>query len=186
MATELFETDQMPNLKNRIPGSIVKHRGWYIFEGVVFVLGGLLSIALPVSTALAFEMYMGVLLLITGLVKALSSIRSHPVGWSAFSSLLLIGAGVLMLWKPVTGMVTLATIVATFLLLEAVTEIMLSFQFRPAKNWNWLMFSGIATLVLAILLFTGWPGNAVVFLGVLIGANLLLYGAALLALSIPK
>lgn len=45
------------------------------------------------------------------------------------------------------------------------------------------MASGLVSLVLAGLLFAGWPGATVMFLGIIIGINLLFYGISLLALT---
>lgn len=88
-----------------------------------------------------------------------------------------------MLLHPMAGTVALATLLAVFFAVEGVAEVFLSLEFRPARNWGWLLASGIVSLVLAVILFAGWPQTTVFFLGIMIGINLLFYGAAVLALA---
>jgi uncharacterized membrane protein HdeD (DUF308 family) len=48
---------------------------------------------------------------------------------------------------------------------------MLAFQLRPASNWTWVLFSGIATIILGILIWSQWPFNAPWVLGLLTGIS---------------
>lgn len=184
MASLRLEPKDYQALKERIESAIAHHRPWYMFQAMIFIIGGILAMVLPQATALGVELLIGVLLLVSGLVQGIASLRSKLHWWSLLSSLAAIIIGGLMLGYPLTGTVALATVLAVFLAIEGALETLLALEFRPAKNWGWLLASGIVSMVLAALLFAGWPEITVLFLGVIVGINLLFYGVALLALTL--
>lgn len=177
------ESQVFSELRQRIETAIAHHRGWYIFHGTVFVIAGMLAIILPGMTAVGAALLIGAVLLGSGLVQAVASFGSKLHWWSLLSSLASVFVGGLMLLHPMAGTVALATLLAVFFAVEGVAEVFLSLEFRPARNWGWLLASGIVSLVLAVILFAGWPQTTVFFLGIMIGINLLFYGAAVLALA---
>jgi uncharacterized membrane protein HdeD (DUF308 family) len=183
METATLETQRLSDLQQSIESNIAEHRSWYMLQGGVFILAGLLAVILPSATAIGIELLIGALLLVSGIVQAFASFRCRVHWWSLLSSLASVVVGGLMLSSPSTGTLALATIVAIFLAIEGVAELLLSFQFRPARNWVWLMLSGLTSVVLATLLFVGWPAETIVFLGIIIGVNFLLYGASIIAVA---
>lgn len=173
----------LPRFQQRVGETIAVHKAWYNFQGLALIVLGLLAMALPTLTALSFEVLTGSLLMISGLVKGYTSFKSHIHWWSFLSAALFLTAGGLLLWQPVPGVIALATVLAVFLLAEGVIEICLALEFESVKNWGWLLLSGLISLLLSTMLFIGWPGLTISFLGIMIGVNLLCYGASLLTLS---
>lgn len=174
--------EDIEQFRKRLEAGIREHRGWYMFQGAVFVLAGMLAVILPNATAIGFELLIGALLLVSGAVQGVASLRSSMHWWSLLSALLSIVVGLLLLFNPMAGTIALATVLAVFLSIEGIVEIFLSLQYRPMRNWGWLLASGMVSLLLAALLFAGWPEITVLFMGIIIGINLIIYGAALLAL----
>jgi uncharacterized membrane protein HdeD (DUF308 family) len=103
-------------------------------------------------------------------------------GWSLLSSCLSLAIGVIMLWHPLPILLAFVTLLAIFMTVEGTLELLLAFQFRPVRNWSWMFFSGIATLVMAVILWIGFPVFDVLYLGWVIAINLVLYGLSLLML----
>jgi len=158
------------------------HKGKYILQGTIFIVLGFLAAALPVATALSVELLVGVALLLSGVFQLVLTWQSRMHWWSLLSSLLSIIVGGTMLWKPLTGMLALVTLIAIFMTIEGLFELLLAVQYRPARNWSWMLFSGIVTLVLAIILWLGFPAFDVLYLGWILAINLVLYGISLLML----
>src|SRR4029450_4655284 len=50
---------------------------------------------------------------------------------------------------------------AWLFLIQGVISIFGALQLRPLAGWGWGLFDGIITLILAFLIFSGWPGGAV-------------------------
>jgi len=170
------------SFKANLQQKVHKYQHWYTFQGILFIVFGVLAIILPSITALSLELILGVLLLTSGLLAAFSNIRSH-VHWSGlFAAIIAIIVGAVMLVKPIVGLVALSLLVAIFLSLKGISEIIMAFKFKPLNSWGWLLFSGIITLVLATVAWLNFPFMSIVYLGIIIGLNMILYGLSLLAL----
>jgi len=50
---------------------------------------------------------------------------------------------------------------------------------RPLGNWGWTMLSGIVDLILAYLIWRGWPASAAWAIGLLVGINMFFLGLSL-------
>lgn len=159
-----------------------RRRKWYILQGILYVAAGTLAIILPLATALAVEILLGALLFVGGISKAVTSIGKQESGWYWASALLAILTGGLMLWNPWAGLVALSALVAVFLVLEGVLEIFYAFRFKPLPGWAWLLSSGIISLLLGLAAFVLFPLIGMLYIGIILGISLLLYGAALLIL----
>lgn len=163
---------------------IRSHRGWYIFQGIVYTVAGILAVVLPIATALTVEILLGVVLFIGGGAKIVTSIGNgkRESAWSWTSAGLAILAGGLMLWYPWAGLVALSALVTVFLVFEGITEIFFAFRFKPLKAWGWILASGILGLVLGLSGIILFPLLGMIYIGVAVGVNLLFYGIALLTL----
>jgi uncharacterized membrane protein HdeD (DUF308 family) len=87
-----------------------------------------------------------------------------------------------MVWKPFAGLLVIVTLLAIFMTVEGIFELLLAWQFRPARSWSWMLFSGIVTLVLAVMLWIGFPAFGVLYLSMVIAVNFILYGVSLMIL----
>lgn len=170
------------DLAARLEQELRAHKGKYIVQGMIFVIGGVLAAAMPAATALNAELLVGVILLVTGIFQLVLTLRSRMHWWSMMSSLLSILIGIFMLWKPLSVLLAFVTLLALFMTVEGMCELLLALQFRPLRNWSWMLFSGIVTLALAVVLWIGFPAFDILYVGWIIAANLLLYGISLLLL----
>lgn len=178
----LATTGTITSLGENVNHELHTHKSKYIFQGVVFITAGMLAAIFPAITALNIELIVGAIILVTGIFQLFMTLKSHIHMWSMVSALLSIGIGVLILSKPLPILLAFVTLLAIFMTLEGILELALSFQFRPARNWAWMFFSGIITLVLALMLWIGFPYFDVFYLGWVIAINLILYGISLLML----
>ncbi len=55
---------------------------------------------------------------------------------------------------------------------------------RPIAHWGRILFSGITALLLAIVVWAGWPATGLWVLGLLLGINMVLLGWTLITLSL--
>lgn len=175
-------TSEMSDLSTRLEEEVKGHKAKYILQGMIFIISGVLAALMPAATALYAESLLGAILLLTGIFQLVLTIRAKMHWWSLLSSLLSILVGIFMLWKPLTVLLAFVTLLAIFMTIEGICELFLALQFRPLKNWSWMMFSGIVTLALAAILWIGFPAFDILYLGWIIAINLILYGLSLLML----
>ena len=158
---------------------ITEKWGWFLALGIVLIVAGLAAIAFPFLSTIAAKIMLGWLFLIGGIVMILHAF-SAP-GWRGFIWELLIGilylvAGAYLSFFPLTGLITLAILLAALFLAEGVAEIIMAFQVRPHEGWVWLLLSGIAALAVGVVIGIDLPGSATWALGLLVGINLLFSG----------
>jgi uncharacterized membrane protein HdeD (DUF308 family) len=69
---------------------------------------------------------------------------------------------------------------------EGVVSIFYATEHRKSfsAGWGWMLASGLLDLVLAVILLAGLPGTAVWALGVLLGVNMIVGGAALISMAL--
>lgn len=168
-----------------------KNRGLLIFEGILFILLGILAVALPGISTFSVELFIGWLLLIGGVVQAYRSIKArHAEGFvgSLLVSIMYVVFGILLLAYPLAGVISLTLLLTFFFIVEGISKIILGFQMRSNNFWGWFIFSGIISLIMAFIIFSGWPGTAFWVLGLLVGINMIFFGISLLtfATNIPK
>jgi uncharacterized membrane protein HdeD (DUF308 family) len=75
----------------------------------------------------------------------------------------------------------LTLVLIAFFIAEGIFQNVASFGYRVAfpDSWGWMLASGIADLILAALIITGWPATASWALGLIVGVNLITSGIAI-------
>jgi uncharacterized membrane protein HdeD (DUF308 family) len=164
---------------------------WVLFlsEGIALLILGTLAIIVPALASLAATLILGWILLLSGIVGLIATIRArHAPGlwWSLISALVGIVAGGLLLGWPLPGMFSLTAVLIAFLILEGVVSILYALEHRRGLSgrWGWMLGSGIIDLALGGILLAGLPGSAVWALGIIIGINMIFGGWALIAMAL--
>jgi uncharacterized membrane protein HdeD (DUF308 family) len=161
---------------------------WLVVEGVLLIVLGVASLVLPWAAALAAALVFGWILVLSGILGVVGAFaaraRLHP-GWSLVSGLIALVVGGLMLWAPLAGAIGLTLLLAAYLAADGVVLIVLALDQRRRRSprWGWLLFSAIADLLLAVAIVALSPFTAPMVLGVVVGIDLILAGAAVLALA---
>lgn len=162
------------------------HRYLLMFEGIIFTLLGLIAVALPGISTLSTELFIGWLLIFGGAVQLYRTVKSrHEPGFlgSLLMSLLYLMFGVLLIAFPVVGILSITLLLTFFFITEGIAKIILAFQLRPLPQWGWFLLNGLLALVMAYIIWSGWPGSAFWVLGLLVGINMIFFGISLLFLA---
>jgi uncharacterized membrane protein HdeD (DUF308 family) len=112
-------------------GSVRAHWKFFMGEGVVLLILGMAAIILPQIAAIAVEILIGWLLLMSGIVGLWSSFATRHApgfGWSLLSAAAGIVAGIILLVWPLSGVVTLTLVLSAFLCVEGVVSIFYAFE----------------------------------------------------------
>ncbi len=169
-------------------GTIAKESvGWSIGLSVLMIIAGVLAIVIPPAAGIAVLIVVAWLLMLSGAVHLVFAWHTRTTGgmlWELLLGILYIFVGVYVLLHPVAGLAALTLFLAVYLFLEGVLELVLSFRLRPLPGANWLLFDGIITLILAILIWRSWPSSTEWVIGTLVGISMLFSGVARLSLSL--
>ena len=181
--------DDISALQAKVTTTVRAHWKAFLFEGILLVVLGLAAMIVPPLASIAVIIFLGWMFLITGAAGlALTFWAREMPGfwWSLVSAVLAIGAGIVLLVRPVEGTLTLTFVVGAYFLAEGVASIMYALQHRKelSERWSWMLFAGVMDIVIAFLIISGLPGSAVWAIGLLVGINLVFGGASLIGMAL--
>jgi uncharacterized membrane protein HdeD (DUF308 family) len=169
-------------------GAIAKESvGWSIGLSVLMLVAGILAIVMPPVAGIAVLVIVAWLLMFSGAAHLVFAWHTRTAGgmiWELLLGILYIVVGVYALLHPAAGLASLTLFLAAYLFVEGVLEFVLSFRLRPMPGSSWLLFDGIITLILAILIWRSWPSSTEWVIGTLVGVSMIFSGAARLSLSL--
>jgi uncharacterized membrane protein HdeD (DUF308 family) len=127
-------------------------------------------------------MFSGVL----GLVAMFSARDASAFFWMLLTSALSLAVGIMLIWKPEQGAVSLTMVLTAFFIAEGAFQIVASISYRDVlpDSWGWQLASGIADIILAGLIIAFWPQSASWTLGLIVGVNLITTGLAILMTAV--
>jgi uncharacterized membrane protein HdeD (DUF308 family) len=86
-----------------------------------------------------------------------------------------------MLSHPGRGLLTVTLVLAVYLLVEGLLEVVIYTQSRHLPGAGWFLFDAIVTIVLGIMIFKSWPMSSVWAVGTLVGISILFSGISRLS-----
>jgi uncharacterized membrane protein HdeD (DUF308 family) len=172
------------DMQSAIRNALGAHWQLFLLQGAIMIVLGVLAVAVPAAATIAVDVYVGWLLLISGIVGlvAMFSAKNIPAFlWSLITAALSAAAGILLISKPVAGALSLTLLLTVFFIVEGIFQIATSFVYREVMrdSWGWMLVSGFADLALAAIIILGWPTTAGLALGLLVGVNLITSGWAI-------
>jgi uncharacterized membrane protein HdeD (DUF308 family) len=169
-------------IREAMRDKIKQHSFWYIVQSGLMILTGILALIFPVISSFAIVLFLGWLLIFSGILQAISLIdaRHVPHFWLQLVSVVLsVLVGILFLRNPGAGLLTLTLLLIVFFMVEGISKVIFSLTIRPFPNWGWVLASGVISILLAFYLWANTPVTAIWLLGVLLGIELICEGAAL-------
>jgi uncharacterized membrane protein HdeD (DUF308 family) len=176
-------------IRSAVNAAIHRHWGLFLFEGIVLIVLGTLAVLVPAVASLAATIVFGWILLLSGVMGLISTLRARQspgFGWSLLSAVLGIAAGIILLATPLQGALSLTAVLIAFLIIEGVATVLFALEHRKGASgrWSWLLASGILDIGLGGILLAGLPGTAVWALGLLVGINMIFGGWALVWMAL--
>ncbi|MBP5973684.1 HdeD family acid-resistance protein [Brasilonema sp. CT11] len=174
-------------MTTNISGDIKKEINKSLLIGVLVTVLGIVAVALPSVSTIFAETWVALILISSGAAKLGYAFQTRNEGgfvWKILLSILYVATGVMLFVYPFTGILTLTLLLASFLLTEAVFELILAFRLRPQQNWTWALGNGIVTLVLGAMIWFQWPFDAPWVIGTLVGISILSTGVSRVMLSL--
>jgi uncharacterized membrane protein HdeD (DUF308 family) len=182
-------TSNLSNMERAVEEAVGAHWRLFMFQGIVMIMLGIAAVVVPIAATLAVDLFIGWLFLFGGIagLAALFSARDIPAFlWGLVTAALNIVVGGLLLWKPLTGAISLTFVLTAFFVVEGTFQIVTSVAYRNLLrgSWGWMLVSGIADLLLVVVIISGWPTTAAWTLGLIVGINLISSGWAIVTAAL--
>jgi uncharacterized membrane protein HdeD (DUF308 family) len=171
-------------------------RGFTMFEGVLFLVLGLLALIFPVVASKWVTAMVAIGFLVGGLVGLINTfnrarrLRGPVTFWRLVLAVLFSVTGFWMVQQLAAGPLSakaqvagLALAIGVVFLVEGLVEILLSLSHRHLPGWGWGLSNGVITLILGLLILSMKFWNLLWVLGLLVGISFLFTGIDLLRFS---
>lgn len=157
-----------------------------VMVGALVIVLGIAAMAATLVAGITLMQLAGGLLIAAGAVEMAGAFRTEQRGglWTTFlAGLLSVGVGALLIARPAAGLA------ATTVLLGSLFAALGFFRLagsvaRRYEHWGWDAAYGLAALALGITVLASWPVSARWLVGTLVGIELVVRGAAWVAVGL--
>ena len=178
------------NLDTVAINEISKKWGWILAIGVLMLILGTIGIGATFALTLTTVMFFGILILIGSGFQLLDAFRYK--GWSLIGKMLIallyLAVGFIMVKNPLLASTTLTLFIAWALIAVGIVRIIMAFQLRGVDGWIWTLISGVAAIVLGIMILNNWPESGLWVIGMFVAIELIFngWGMIMLALAVKN
>lgn len=155
--------------------------------GVISILIGCVAILVPAVASVGTAIFVGWILMIAGVFLIAAAFTAATVGSVALRLLWAILTFVVGLWlvvEPDNGTLTLTIVLGLYLVFMGVTRTLVAFAERGRPNAGLLGLSGVAGLLVGILVLAELPSSADWAIGLLVGIDLIFAGWMLCSVAL--
>jgi len=160
--------------------------GFSIALSILLIICGLLAIMLPVAMSFGVIILVAWLLIIGGVVQFVHAFSCKGIGhivWKLLVAVCYVITGIYLRIHPLIGVATLTLVLAVFLAAEGLVDIFGYISTRKSGVSGWLLFDGIITLLLGVMIWRQWPSGSLWVIGTLAGINMMMTGFTRLMLT---
>ncbi len=151
----------MKMLLDASPGNIHRFTSNARRTGIIMIVIGLIGILLPNLVSLTINTLIGGLFLLSAVVLAsiawLSDARSL-IMW--LKPVVLLALALLILFHPAVILSVIGLLLALYFLFDGFAGIALARELKPANGWRFMMFDGVLSFALGIVVMLNWPMGA--------------------------
>lgn len=158
----------------------------YFWHGTAQLVIGIFPMLMPLVSNFATASFIGTIFLLEALPSiwnAFSGFRDGDKPWpQTFMSLIMTTAGLVFLFHPLAGMITMSLFLASFFLVDGIMIGMESWRVRSAGGALWISLSGIIRVAFSMILWSDFLSD-IPMLGMLLGVNLIFNGTAFIMMG---
>lgn len=154
--------------------------------GIVTVVLGVLAIMAPMMAGLTVALSVGILLIAGGITRTIFAFKCKSWGKGILVfvlGLLTLLVGFYMVARPGMALVSLTLFLAAYFVVDGIFEIVEAFDLKPLRGWGWMLFGGIVSILLGVMIWRQWPISGAWAIGVLVGIKLIFAGWAMVGLG---
>ena len=150
--------------------------------GIVTIVLGILAMMAPLMAGIAIALSVGFLLIVAGIMRTIFAFKCKSWGKGILVfllGLLTLVVGFYMVTRPGSALATLTLFLAAYFVVDGFFEIIEAFDLKPIKGWGWMLFGGIVSIMLGIMIWRQWPISGAWAIGILFGIKMVFAGFAM-------
>ena len=162
---------------------IKKNARLAVIMGIIMVICGVLAVGSPFAAGVYVTIFVGVMLVFGGIAQCFLAFQAGAFGKGLLIFVvgaLTAAAGFYIFNQPLEGLATITLFLTAYFIVTGIFELVSAFQIRPAEGWGMMLFNGIVTLLLGIMIWSEFPLSGAWAVGVLFGVKLIFSGWSLI------
>jgi uncharacterized membrane protein HdeD (DUF308 family) len=166
-------------LPTPVLGDLAHNWGWLLAQGILLVVLGTIGLGMTIWLTLASVFIFGVFLVIGGGVQIFQTFKCkgwESIFWHGLIAVLYLLAGLSIMTDPLAASTLITLLIAGALIGIGVVRLIMAFQLRGHKNWGWILFGGIAALVLGVMILARWPVSGFWVIGLFVAIEMIISG----------
>lgn len=164
-------------------------RGWkgLMAVAILAIFIGCVAILVPAVASVGTAIFIGWILLFAGVFLVAAAFSARTIGSVLLRlvwALLTVAVGIWFIVEPDNGTLTLTLVLGLYFLFMGITRIAVAFAGRGQAGAGLVGLSGIAGLLIGILVLAEFPSSADWAIGLLVGIDLIFAGWTLLSVAL--
>jgi uncharacterized membrane protein HdeD (DUF308 family) len=155
--------------------------------GVLAILIGCVAIVVPEVASVGTAIFIGWILVIAGAFLVAGAFMAHSIGSVILRliwALLTVIVGLWLIVEPHNSTLTLTLVLGIYFLFMGLTRIAVAFAARGQEGAGLVGLSGVAGLLVGILVLAKFPSSADWAIGLLVGIDLIFAGWTLTSVAL--
>ena len=147
--------------------------------GVIAIILGMLAMLAPGLTGLSVALLLGVIVLAAGIVRIIWAFQAGTFGKGLVGVViggLTLLCGILLIANPLFASGVLTILLVIYFICDGIIEIAAAMKLKPLEGWGWLLFGGIVSVLLGLMIWGQYPLSGAWAMGILIGIKLFMIG----------
>jgi uncharacterized membrane protein HdeD (DUF308 family) len=146
-----------------------------------------IALASTVMATASAVLIVGFMMLFAGAAEIIAAVQAkdwgHRLLWLLLGALYVF-AGFICLQNPFAAATILTLMLGIALIVGGLLRIFLATQMKQGTPWGWVVFSGILSFLLGLMIVAQWPTSSFFVLGIFLGVDLIFIGSGWIAIGL--
>jgi uncharacterized membrane protein HdeD (DUF308 family) len=155
--------------------------GWIVVLGLAYLVTGLIALGSILAATVASVFLVGIMMIVAGVAQIINAFQLKSWGrsliWALLGALYIV-AGFATFENPLFAASVFTLILGAALVASGLVRLFVASSVKHESPWLWLLISSAVTVLLGLLILAHWPVNSVYVLGLFLGLDLVMAGAA--------
>jgi uncharacterized membrane protein HdeD (DUF308 family) len=160
--------------------------GWIVGFGVFALIAGAIALASTVTATASAVFIVGFMMLFAGVAEIVAAFNAkdwgHRLLWLLLGALYVF-AGFICLQNPFAAATILTLMLGIALIIGGILRVFLATRMKQGTPWGWVVFSGLVSFFLGVMIVAQWPVSSFFVLGIFLGVDLIFIGSGWIAIG---
>jgi uncharacterized membrane protein HdeD (DUF308 family) len=161
--------------------------GWILAFGILSLVAGVIALGSTVMATASAVLIVGFMMIFEGAAEIVAAFNakdwSHRLLWLLLGALYVF-AGIVCLQNPFAAATILTLLLGIALIVGGLVRIFLATRMRQGTPWGWVVFSGLISVLLGVIVVAHWPVSSFFVLGIFLGVDLIFIGSGWISVAL--